>query len=125
VHDAAGRLLLVQRANEPGRGRWSLPGGRVEPGETDAQAVVRELREETGLIVSAGALVGVVTRAAPVGDYVIFDYFCQVSGGRLHPGDDAMDAAWVDAAIFTTLERTSLLTDQLADTLRGWDVLPR
>ena len=49
VHDAAGRLLMVRRANEPGRGQWSLPGGRVEPGESDASALARELREETGL----------------------------------------------------------------------------
>ncbi|MGI8799897.1 MAG: NUDIX hydrolase, partial [Pseudonocardia sp.] len=49
VRDAAGRLLLVQRVNEPGAGRWSLPGGRVEPGETDQDAVVREVAEETGL----------------------------------------------------------------------------
>ena len=58
VHDAQGRLLLIKRANEPGRGRWSLPGGRVEPGETDAEAVVREVREETGLEVTPGPLAG-------------------------------------------------------------------
>src|SRR2546430_16924216 len=54
VKDQAGRLLLVRRGREPGRGRWSLPGGRVEPGETAAEAAVREVREETGLDVVAG-----------------------------------------------------------------------
>src|SRR3954466_12295448 len=61
VRDAAGRLLLVRRGHAPGRGLWSLPGGRVEPGESVEQAVAREVREETGLTVRAGAPVGRVT----------------------------------------------------------------
>ena len=65
VHDVAGRLLVIRRGHEPGRGLWSLPGGRVEPGETDAQAVVREMREETGLDVRPGPLVGTVVEAVP------------------------------------------------------------
>ena len=67
AYDGVGRLLLVQRANEPGRGRWSVPGGRVEPGEDDAAALVREMHEETGLHVTPEALVGRVRRglAAP------------------------------------------------------------
>jgi len=62
IKDEAGRLLLIQRGHEPETGRWSLPGGRVEPGETDEQAVARETREETGLQVTCGALVGSVER---------------------------------------------------------------
>jgi len=62
AYDDAGRLLLVQRANEPGRGLWSVPGGRVEPGEDDAAALVREMLEETGLQVTPDALVGRVQR---------------------------------------------------------------
>ena len=50
AYDAEGRLLLIRRRNEPGRGLWSVPGGRVEPGESDAEAVVREMAEETGLV---------------------------------------------------------------------------
>ncbi len=125
VHDAEGRLLLVQRANDPGRGQWSLPGGRVEPGESDAYAVARELREETGLEVLAGSLVGSVSRAAPKGVFMIFDYAAEVVGGRLCAGDDASDVAWVDLVTFTDLDRRGLLVDQLAVTLAGWQVLPR
>ncbi|MFC4004288.1 NUDIX hydrolase [Prauserella oleivorans] len=120
LHDDAGRLLLIQRAHEPGRGRWSLPGGRVEPGETDEAAVTREVAEETGLVVEPGALVGSVVR----GPYVIYDYACTVRGGRLLAGDDAADARWVDAAEFARLNHANALTDGLVDTLRDWGVLP-
>ncbi|HEV2778802.1 MAG TPA: NUDIX domain-containing protein [Actinophytocola sp.] len=123
VRDATGRLLLVKRANEPGRGRWSLPGGRVEAGETDADAVVREMVEETGLTVRPGALVGAVERAAPGGVYAIYDYACEVTGGRLRPGDDAADVAWVDAARFAELERAGALSPLLAETLREWQII--
>src|ERR1700761_3001222 len=88
ITDAAGRLLLIQRGHDPGAGRWSLPGGRVEPGESDAEALAREMREETGLIVTAGPLVGAGERpggAGPVLD--IRDYAATVTGGQLTPGD--------------------------------------
>lgn len=121
VFDADGRLLLIRRGHEPSAGLWSLPGGRVEPGETDAEAVVRELHEETGLTVRPTGLAGTVTR----GRYEIHDYTCTVVTGRLHPGDDADDARWVDTVELTALERAGLLTDGLAETLRQWDVAPR
>lgn len=117
VHDAAGRLLLIRRANEPGRGQWSLPGGRVEPGESDASAVARELREETGLEVRVGSLIGSVQR----GPFLIFDYAAEAVGGELRAGDDASAAAWVTSAEFARLD----LVAQLADTLAGWQALPR
>jgi 8-oxo-dGTP diphosphatase len=121
VRDDAGRLLLVQRGREPGRGRWSLPGGRVEPGETAAEAAVREVREETGLDVAAGELVGRVERPGPGGvTYVIDDIACTVQGGRLRPGDDADDARWVEAADLAILP----LSEGLLDALTGWRVVP-
>jgi ADP-ribose pyrophosphatase YjhB (NUDIX family) len=67
IKDDQGRLLLIKRGHEPGAGLWSLPGGRIEPGETDAEALVREMREETGLTVQAGALLGSVRRPVPGG----------------------------------------------------------
>ena len=117
VYDGVGRLLLVQRANEPGRGLWSVPGGRVEPGEDDAAALVREMREETGLRVRLDVLVGRVQR----GPFAIADYRCTVVDGPLRAGDDALDARFVDRAAMSALP----LVDGLLDTLTEWDALPR
>ena len=117
AYDRSGRLLLVQRANEPGRGLWSLPGGRVEPGEDDAAALVREMAEETGLVVQSGDLVGRVRR----GRYDIADYRCRVVGGTLKAGDDALDVRWCDAAALRELPLVPLLVE----TLREWQALPR
>jgi 8-oxo-dGTP diphosphatase len=117
AYDDEGRILLVRRRNDPGSGLWSVPGGRVEPGETDTQAVIREMAEETGLTVEPGALVGRVRR----GPYAIADYRCTVVGGSLLAGDDATDARWCDAAALADLPLVPLLVD----TLRSWNALPR
>ncbi|WP_156754687.1 NUDIX hydrolase [Actinokineospora pegani] len=124
VRDAGGRLLLVRRAHDPGRGQWSLPGGKVEPGESDPRALAREVREETGLEVVVGALIGTVEREAPNGVFRIADYACAVTGGDLRAGDDADDVLWADLATFDTLDRSNGLVAHLADTLRGWGALP-
>ena len=117
MHDPLGRLLLVQRANPPAAGTWSIPGGRVEPGEDDATAITREVAEETGLAVRVGELVGQVERDAPDGRiYVIRDYACTVEAG---PADDAADARWVDLADLGTLPLAPLLLQ----TLEQWRVL--
>jgi 8-oxo-dGTP diphosphatase len=97
----------------------------VEHGESDERAVERELLEETGLRVIVGHLIGTVVRPAPVGVFDIHDYSCQALAGPLRPGDDAADAAWVDAETFATLERRNLLTEGLAAALTSWNVLPR
>ncbi|HEX7095279.1 MAG TPA: NUDIX hydrolase, partial [Acidimicrobiales bacterium] len=90
------RILLVQRASEPGAGKWSVPGGRVEPGELLAEAVVRELREETGLEGVCGELVGWVERVGAGYHYVILDFAVTVLGADdPRPGSDARDACWV------------------------------
>lgn len=123
VHDAAGRLLLVQRGSDPHRGRWTLPGGRIEPDETPEQAVVRELREETGLDVRVGRVVGRVL--IPSGDrhFDVVDFACTPLDPAAQPvaGDDAADARFVDAAALHQLP----CTPRLIDVLREWGQLPR
>ncbi len=121
----SGRILLIRRGHPPSAGLWSLPGGRVEPGESDADAVRREVAEETGLDVEVGPLAGEVVRPG-VGDvvYRIRDYVVAIVGGATSAapvaGDDADDVAWV--AIDRLGERD--LTDGLLQALRGWSVLP-
>jgi ADP-ribose pyrophosphatase YjhB (NUDIX family) len=121
IKDAAGRLLLIRRGHDPGKGLWSIPGGRIEPGESDEAALVREVREETGLVVTAGPLIGRVRRPAGGSGAVldIRDYAAQVTGGILLPGDDADDAVWASAADLDSLP----ITDGLLDALRSWGAL--
>jgi mutator protein MutT len=97
---AGGQVLLVRRAHEPLKGEWSLPGGAVELGETLAEALVREVREETGLEVRVGPVVEVIDRVHRASDgrieyhFVIVDFVCAPIGGRLAHGSDASDAQW-------------------------------
>ncbi|MCP9953947.1 NUDIX hydrolase [Actinomadura madurae] len=115
-----GRLLLVQRGRPPGVGQWTIPGGRVEPGEDDHAAVARELREETGLDVAVGALAGSVRRPGPGGvTYDIHDYMATVVGGTLRAGDDASDVRWASADDLRDLP----ITPGLLDALALWGVL--
>jgi ADP-ribose pyrophosphatase YjhB (NUDIX family) len=120
VRDQADRLLVIKRANPPAAGRWSIPGGRVEPGESDRQALLREMWEETGLLVDVGDMVGTVEREGPGGSvYVIHDYSCIVVSGELTPGDDAADARWVTEAELASLECSPGLQESLTE----WGVL--
>jgi 8-oxo-dGTP diphosphatase len=92
-----GRLLLIRRGHGPAQGEWSVPGGRVEGGELMAEAVVRELAEETGLEGVCGELIGWVERLGDDHHFVICDFAVTLLDPYAAPvaGDDAQEVAWV------------------------------
>jgi 8-oxo-dGTP diphosphatase len=101
------KVLLVRRGNEPLKGEWSLPGGAVELGETLQQGVVREVLEETGLVVVPAGIIEVLDRITQDEiqqdgvsgrvryHYVLVDFVCRVTGGALREGSDADEVRWV------------------------------
>ena len=94
------RVVLVKRAHPPIAGQWSIPGGALELGELVREAAVREAREETGLIVETGELLGVFDRVLPDAagrvqyHYVLIDFLCRPVGGRLLAASDAAEVRW-------------------------------
>src|ERR1700722_7718101 len=99
-HKKEKRVLLIRRGTAPLLGEWSLPGGVLECGESLREAVAREAREETGLVVEPGEMLGVYERVIR-GDagrvryhFVLIDYLCRVVGGKLKAGSDAADVRW-------------------------------
>ena len=118
-----GRLLLIRRGRGPAAGEWSLPGGRVEGGETLAEAVVRELAEETGLEAVCDDLVGWVERIGEGYHFVILDFMVTVLDGpdtAPQAGADAAEAAWVPLDEVSHLR----LTEGLAEFLHEHGIVP-
>ena len=106
------RILMAQRGKEPLKGWWSLPGGALETGELLADAVRREVREETGLEIEPVRVFEIFERimrdnaGAPEYHYVLIDYLCRVTGGTLAPGDDVCRVEWTERAALSALQIT-------------------
>jgi 8-oxo-dGTP diphosphatase len=107
-----GRVLLVERGNEPLAGCWSLPGGAVEAGERLEDALIREVFEETGLRVTINIIATVFERIMPDAagkceyHYVLIDFYCAVEGGELRAGDDSRRVDWFDIDSLDSLRMT-------------------
>jgi len=122
------RVLLVKRAHPPLQAQWSIPGGVLEVGELVHEAAVREAREETGLVVEPGELLGVYDRILRDPEqrvqyhYVLIDYLCRPVGGELLAASDAAAVQW-----FTREELPELkLAEDTWDVIRkGFEMLVR
>lgn len=115
-----GAILLVRRGHEPQLGRWSVPGGRVEQGETLAEAAQREAYEETGLEVRVGDELWSLTIADGDRMFEVHDFAATVTGGTLRAGDDAADVRWIP---FDELDQWPL-TDGLMGYLTRGGIVP-
>lgn len=113
-----GRLLLVQRGRDPGRGLWAVPGGKVRLGEPMKEAARREVLEETGLEVEIGEAVWVGEYIEDGHHLVLIDFAGRVLGGELKAADDAEDARWVPLGEASEYSLTTTMYD-LVDTLRS------
>jgi 8-oxo-dGTP diphosphatase len=98
IPDERGRVVLIERASDPFRGQWALPGGFVEVGETVEEAAAREAAEETGMAVEVARLVGVYSEPQrdPRGHNVSVAFLARVVGGDLEAASDAAEAAVLD-----------------------------
>jgi 8-oxo-dGTP diphosphatase len=106
------RILMAQRGKQPLKGWWSLPGGALEIGESLADAVRREVREETGLVIEPVGVLEIFERVmrdaegVPEYHYVLIDYVCRILGGQLAPGDDVCQTEWVRRRDLSKLQIT-------------------
>ncbi len=115
-----GKLLMVKRDREPGKGLWTVPGGRVEHGEYLDQALRREVKEETGIDIEVGGLAGIFE---VVGEdhFVIHDYAAHLTteGQEAVVGDEVAEVRWVPLEEITDLE----CTPRFVETLKAWEIL--
>ena len=120
VFDAAGRVLLVQRGRPPGQGLWSVPGGKLEWGESVTDACQREVQEETGIEVTVGPFVTWIERVGDTYHYVILDFVATPVDSAALPqaGDDATDARWLTLQELSDLPLTTGLLPVLEQARR-------
>jgi 8-oxo-dGTP diphosphatase len=124
-----GRVLLVRRGKEPLYGRWTVPGGTVELGETLEEAVIREMEEETGLRVEPVEVLTVFDRIDRDGErvrhhHVIVDYFCRWRSGEAGAASDALEVAWASAEELPRYDLPPKALEVVRNALLRADALP-
>lgn len=118
-----GRVLLARRGRDPGKGEWSLPGGAAEVGETLAQAVIREVEEETGLTVQPTSLVKTLERIFYDEEgrvryhYVLCDFLCEILSGRINPASDVDEVEFVPVDKLPTYKVAAITQEVIREAL--------
>ena len=113
------RVLLVKRGSQPSAGKWSLPGGQLELGETTIEGIEREVAEECGLAIRVVGLAGVLDRVVRDAEgrvryhWVLVDYLAYAESETICAGSDAADARWVPVDEVATLDVTDGLADMI------------
>lgn len=110
---AEDEILLVRRANQPNQGLWAVPGGKVEYGETLAEAATREVKEETGLLVQLDEIIWVGESISDDHHLVLIDFLGQAVGGDLQAADDASELKWVTIEDAYEMELTPTMFELL------------
>lgn len=110
-----GRLLLIKRGNEPGKGLWAVPGGKVRIGETLEAAARREASEETGLDVDVGEIAWVGEHITDTRHIVLIDLYATATGGSLAASDDAAEAEWVGLDMVDSYPLTPTMHDLIEE----------
>lgn len=128
IHD--GKVLLAVRGNSPNRGKWGIPGGVVELGETTEQAVAREVLEETNVVVKPKRLIIVIDSIGkdPEGrirtHYILLEYLCEYISGEVHAASDAPDARWVPLSELDTLDMMTITRELVTRVAHEEGLLP-
>ena len=120
-----GRVLLIRRGKEPLRGRWTVPGGTLEPGETLEEGVVREIQEETGIVVSVLEFLTVFERierndGGLAYHYVIVDYLCEAGPGEARAATDAEAVAWATLSELAGYDLPDKALEVIQQGFRRW-----
>ena len=107
-----GKMLVIQRGNEPGAGKWAVPGGMVDPGETMRDALRREIHEEVGLAIEPGGVAWIGELIDGDHHFVLVDFFAEAADDRIAPDpDEVMDARWVEIRDLTKLPLVPTMHD--------------
>ncbi len=118
-----GRILLVKRANEPNKGKWSVPGGLVRVGESLIDALKREIQEEIGVEIEVDDVACVSEEIFRNGrvrfHYVIIDFFARITKGNVRPGSDAAEIRWVPIQEVDKIDAVDFVKELICSISRG------
>jgi 8-oxo-dGTP diphosphatase len=128
IHE--GKVLLAVRGNSPNKGKWGIPGGVIELGETTEQAVAREVLEETNVVVKPKRLITIIdsigkdTEGKVRTHYILLEYLCEYISGEVHAASDAPDARWFSLSELESLDMMTITRELVTRVAHEESFLP-